>query len=90
MKPEQVYQELKAAAEKLGITVAEKSFRNVGIRVESGLCTVRGKRLYILDRNKPLDEKILLLGACLAELPSEHIYMVPFLREFLEKLGPVA
>ena len=86
MKPEQLYQDMKAAAEKLGVTVAEKSFKNVGIRVESGLCTVRGKRLYILDRNKTLHEKIALLGGCLAEMQSDHIYMVPFMREYLEKL----
>ncbi|WP_373499468.1 hypothetical protein [Desulfococcus sp.] len=86
MKPEQLYQDLKTAAEKLGVTVAEKSFKNVGIRVESGLCMVRGKLLYIVDRNKTLHEKIQLLGGCLAEMPSDHIYMVPFMREYLEKL----
>jgi hypothetical protein len=86
MKPEQLYADLKAAAEKLGITVAEKSFRNVGIKVESGLCTVKGRKMYILDRNKSLSEKIQLLGGCLAVMPNEHIYMVPFVREYIEGL----
>lgn len=86
MKPDQLYADLKAAAEKLGVTVAEKSFRNVGIKVESGLCTVKGKKMYILDRNKTLQEKIELLGGCLAGMPNEHVYMVPFLREYIESL----
>ena len=89
MKPDQLYQDLKAAAEKLGVSVSEKSFRNVGIKVESGLCTVKGRKMFILDRNKTLHEKIQLLGGCLAEMPNEHVYLVPFVREYLEGLkGP--
>jgi hypothetical protein len=88
MKPDQLFCDLKAAAEKLGITVSEKSFRNIGINVESGLCTVRGKKVYILDRNKTLHEKNQLLGSCLAGLPNDHIFMVPFTREFIDSLKP--
>jgi hypothetical protein len=86
MKPDQLYQDLKAAAEKLGVTVSEKSFKNVGIKVKSGLCTVKGKKMYIVDKNKTLHEKIQLLGGCLAKMPHEHVYMVPFMREYIESL----
>ena len=88
MKSEHLYHELKAAAEKLGVTVAEKSFRNVGIPVESGLCTVKGRRMYIVDRNKTLSEKVQLLAGCLAGLPTEQIFMVPYVREYIEKMKP--
>ena len=86
MKPDQLYQDLKATAEKLGVTVSEKSFKNVGIKVESGLCTVKGEKMFIVDKNKTLHEKNQLLGSCLAEMPNEHVYMVPFMREYIESL----
>jgi len=87
MQPDQLYQDLKATAEKLGVTVAEKSFKNVAIKVKSGLCTVKGKKMYIVDKNRTLHEKIQLLGGCLAEMPHDHIYMVPFMREYIENLS---
>lgn len=86
MNRDQLYQDLKAAAEKLDISVAEKSFKNVGFKVKSGLCTVRGKKIYVIDKNKSLNEKIELLGGCLARMPHERIYLVPFVREVLEAI----
>jgi len=86
MTSEQLFEALKAAAERLGVRVTEKSFRNVGIPVESGLCKVRGRKMFILDRNKALREKIRLLGECLAELPNEQVFMMPFTREYIEGL----
>ncbi|AOY58965.1 hypothetical protein [Desulfococcus multivorans] len=86
MTSEQLFEAMKTAAERLGVLVAEKSFRNVGIPVESGLCTVRGKKMFILDKNRTLREKIRLLGECLAELPNEEVYLMPFMREYIEEL----
>lgn len=86
MKPDQLYRDLKDAAELLGVTVSEKSFRNVGITVSSGLCTVKGRKMVILDKNKTLHEKIQLLGGFLAGLPHDHIYLVPFVRDLIESL----
>ena len=85
MKPEELYQDLKEIAGKLGITVIEKSFRNTGIQVQSGLCKVRGDVLFIMDKNIPVSEKNMVLGTSLAHMPLEEIYMVPMLREFIHK-----
>lgn len=87
MKPEQIYQGLKELAEKLGIKVTEKSFRNVaaGIHFQSGLCKVREKDVYIMDRNLPFSQKNEVLAECLTGMDYENIYMVPALREFLDK-----
>ena len=43
MKPEELYRELKLLAEKLGVGVEEHNFRNAGIHVKSGACTVHGQ-----------------------------------------------
>lgn len=85
MKPEQLYQELKHLAEKLGIRVKEKSFRNTGIPVKSGLCKVKGEELFIMDRNLKVFEKNLVLAETLSEMSHENIYVVPAVREMLDK-----
>jgi len=85
MKPEQIYQELKDLAEKLEITVSEQNFRTTGIAVQSGLCKVRGKNVFIMDKHKSIHKKIKILAAHLAEIHHENVFMVPAVRDLLEK-----
>ena len=85
MKPEQVYQELKDLAEKLEINVSEHNFRNTGIRVKSGLCKVKGKNMLILDKYETIHKKINILASHLAKIPHENVFIVPAIRELLEK-----
>ncbi len=85
MKPEQLYQELISLAEKLEITVLEHNFRKVGIKVESGLCKIKGKKHLVIDKHKTIHEKNEILASCLIKMPHENIYVFPALRDFLEK-----
>ena len=84
MKPEQIYQELKDLAEKLEITVSEQNLRTAGIKVKSGLCKVKGKTMFIMDKHKSVKKKIDILAAQLAQLHHEDHYVVPAIREMLE------
>lgn len=85
MKPEQIYQELKDLAEKLAVTVSEQNLRTAGIKVKSGLCTVKGKDMFIMDKHKSIHKKIKILAAQLANIPNEDIYLIPAIREILNK-----
>ena len=85
MKPEQIYQELKNLAEKLEIHVYEQNLGLAGIKVKSGLCKVRGKSTFIMDKHKSIHKKIKILASKLAELPCENVFIVPAVRELLEK-----
>jgi hypothetical protein len=87
MKPEQIYQELRDLAEKLEITVSEQNLRTAGIKVKSGLCKVKGKNLFILDKHKSIHKKIDILASELAKFPHEDFYVMPAIREILEKKG---
>jgi hypothetical protein len=87
MKPDQIYQELKDLAEKLEITVSEQNFRNTGIKVKSGLCKVKGKNMFIMDKHKSIHKKIDTLASQLTEFPHEDLYVMPAIRELLEKKG---
>ena len=85
MKPEPLYYELIALAEKLGITVLEHNFRKAGIKVESGLCKIKGNQHFILDKHKTIHEKNEILASYLTKMPHENMYVFPALRDFLYK-----
>ena len=85
MKPEQIYQELKDLAEKLEIHVTEKNLRTAGIKVKSGFCKVKGKNTFIMDKHKSVHKKIKILASHLAQIPHENVFIVPAVRELLDK-----
>jgi hypothetical protein len=85
MKPEQIYQELKDLAEKLEINVSEQNLKTAGIKVKSGLCKVKGKNMFIMDKHKSIPKKIKILASHLAAIPREHVFIIPAVRDLLEK-----
>ena len=87
MKPDQLYQELKDLAERMYITVSEQNLRTSGIKVQSGLCTVKGKQMFIMDKHKSVHKKIRILAAQLAVMPLENLYVIPAVRALLDKVA---
>lgn len=85
MNQHQIYEELKLLAEKLGISVSEQNFRATGVQAKSGLCKVRSHMMFIMDKHHSLQKKNELLIDCLKALPHENIYVVPAVRELLDK-----
>lgn len=88
MKPEQLYQELKNIAEKLGLFVSEQNFRTAGIHVKSGYCKVKGQYQCIIDKHMKLNLKLEALAECLSQMPHESIYVIPAVREYIERYKP--
>lgn len=89
MKADRLYQELKDLAEKLSIEVTEQNFRATGVNAASGLCKVKGKSLFLIDKHKSLHKKIQILSEFLGEMPCGEIYMLPAVREHLRKYNEV-
>jgi hypothetical protein len=85
MKPEQLYHELKVLSEKLDVTVLEHNLRATGIKAKSGLCKVKERKLFIIDKHSSIREKIEILVSGLSKMPHEDVYVVPALRELLNK-----
>ena len=85
MKAEQIYQDLKDLAEKLDVTVSEQSFRTSGIPVKSGFCLIKGKMHCIIDKNISLHKKTKILARSIADLPHENVFVVPAVREIIQK-----
>ena len=85
MKPEALYRELVDLAEKLQIQVSEQNLRLAGIKVQSGLCKVKGQQIFIMDKHKPHKKKAKILAKCLSGMAHEEIYVVPAVRELLNR-----
>jgi len=83
MKPEQIYQELRELAEKLGITVKEQNLISTGVKAKSGYCVIKGERFFIVDAQKSLKVKNDILTSFLSKMPHEDIFMVPAIRDLL-------
>ena len=79
-------EELKAAAEKLGIRVREERLlREVGYRVRSGSCRLHGADVVFLDRGLPISAQIEVLVDELARRPLDTIYLSPAARALIEQ-----
>ena len=87
MKFTQLYQHLKDAAEKLGIAVSEQNLRATGVNARPGLCKVKGEWVFIMDKHLPVKQKTEILAVCLREMPTDDIYLVPAVRNYLEAGG---
>jgi hypothetical protein len=88
VKPEQlaILDELKSAAEKLGIKVREERLlREVGYRVRSGRCRVGEDEVIFLDRNTPAESQIDVLIDELASRAVDQVYLSPAVRSLLDR-----
>ena len=75
-------------ARRLGLQVREEILlREVGYRVRSGVCKVRGEDVIYLDRYLPPDERVQVLLEGLAGRDVETLYLSPALRRLLERRG---
>jgi len=82
---EALCEELKEVARRLGVHVREETLlREVGYRVRSGACRVRGEDVIFLDRGLPPEERVQVLLDGLAGRDVETVYLSPALRRLLE------
>ncbi|MBR9987024.1 MAG: hypothetical protein KFF68_14060, partial [Desulfosarcina sp.] len=62
-------------------------FRASGIPVKSGSCLIKGKMHCIIDKNIALHKKTVILSQSLFELPHENMFVVPAVRDHIQKYG---
>jgi len=80
--------ELKAAAERLGLQVREERLlREVGYRVRSGGCRLRQSELIFLERGLPVSAQIEVLVDELAGRPLDDIYLSPAARALVDRVA---
>lgn len=89
MKSDRLYQELKDLSERLGVEVSEQNFKATGIKARSGYCIVKGKPMFLIDKNKRLPHRIRILSEFLGTMITEDVFLLPALREHLAKFQPL-
>lgn len=86
MQREDLYQELEAALEQLGIQIRQESFHDFDVPATSGLCTIKGQPVFLMDKSISLNQKTKIVGKYLSNLNLDHIYLKPAVRDYLEGL----
>src|SRR5213595_4021863 len=85
-RDEALCEELKEVARRLGMQVREEVLlREVGYRVRSGACRVRGAEVIFLDRHLQPAERLEVLLDALAGRDLEGLYVSPALRRLVER-----
>ena len=87
MKADQLFNELKRLAEKMGIEVLEQNFRTTGIAVKSGFCRVKERNLFLIDKHLKKTKKNEILAEYLGQLPLNAITVEPELKAYLIQSG---
>ncbi len=77
---EALFEELKEASEKIQVICRETS----RIRSPGALCTVRGRKVMIINRTLDIEDKVSLMVAELKSLDFSEVFLKPHIRELLE------
>jgi hypothetical protein len=91
MELERLLAELERAAERLGVPVRTEPFDPglaEGRRPRTGLCTVKGARLILVDARAPLPDRVAILAASLAALDHEALFLAPVVRATIAAYRP--
>jgi hypothetical protein len=85
MEPRKVLEYLEDLALKLDIEVVYANLESRDPFTRGGLCRVKGKYKVFIDRSEKLQGRIKILSQALSAFDKEEIYILPFVREILEK-----
>lgn len=88
MEPYKVLDHLEDLARKLGVEVVYQRLGTEEYSSEGGLCKVKGKYKIFLDRSEPIETRIQILARALSPFNRDHVYLLPCVREILEKKRP--
>jgi hypothetical protein len=76
---------LEDLAFRLGIEIVYEKLGAADFSIEGGLCKVKGVYKIFMDPSTPLEVQIEILARALSSFKIEDVYLLPFIREILEK-----
>ena len=79
MKQEEIYNHFEKLADKLNITILEGRGD-----FEGGFCTLNGDAFVVLNRGRPLEQRLRILATSFGDLDLEQQYIMPILRKFID------
>tara|TARA_A100000164_G_C21238600_1_gene465979 strand:+ start:86 stop:343 length:258 start_codon:yes stop_codon:yes gene_type:complete len=79
MKNDKLFSEFESLAEKLGLKILKGKGDFIG-----GTCTVNNKTVIVVNKQKPMEQRLKTLAESLLEFNLEEIFIVPALRDYIE------
>ena len=79
MKPAAILQEFEQIAEKLNIRIVQEKGNFNG-----GFCLLEEKRIIVVNKLKPIEQRIRALAQAFSRLDTSQIYLKPAIREMIE------
>ena len=79
MKPTIIFQEFEKLAEKMDIKIIQDKGDFKG-----GYCLLEKEGIIIVNKLKPLEQRIQALGQAFSSFDTSHLYLKPAIRELIE------
>jgi len=85
MEYRKVLEYLEDLALKLGVEVVYEKLENKDFLATGGLCKVKGKYKIFIDRSETIERRTEILARALSSFDREDVYILPYIREILQK-----
>ena len=79
MKNDKLFSEFENLAEKLGLKILKGKGDFIG-----GTCTVNNKKVIVVNKQKPMEQRLKTLAESLLEFNLEEVFIVPAVRDYIE------
>jgi len=79
MKNDKLYTEFEQLGERLGVKILKGKGDFVG-----GACVIHDETVIVVNKMKPLEQRLKTLASSFLEYELDDIYMVPALRAYIE------
>ena len=81
IKPEKLFILFEELAEKMNINIVQGKGDFIG-----GMCSVNDESYIVINKLKPIPQRLNILGAEFSKLDLNNIFVSPVLRDFIEDL----
>ena len=85
MQHRKILEYLEELAIKLDIEIVCEKLEGEDVPVGGGLCKVKGVYKIFIDQFESMEGKIKILARALSSFDTEKVYLLPFIREILDK-----
>ena len=79
MTHEKLLEEFELLSERLGLKIIKGKGDFVG-----GNCTVNEENVIVINKNKPIEQRLNILAKCFIEYDLVKLYIVPALRAYID------
>ena len=80
MKKEKLYYEFEQLIQRMGLRILRGKGDFIG-----GICTVNDEKVIVLNKLKPIEQRLKILVRSITEYDLEEIYMIPAVRSYIEQ-----